>query len=158
MNNSEHISWDEFFMFSAVVASKRSKDPNTKVGAVVVDDTKIISSGYNGFCVGVPDDMDLWQSRDDPNPMRNKYMYVCHAEMNAITMCDRSCKGCTIYVTHFPCHECAKIIIQSGIRKIVFGKEWAELQSTNIVSKTLFQKVGVVVEQYNGKTAMTFGI
>lgn len=144
------ITFDEYFMMSAVIASQRSKDPSTQVGAVIVNDEKrVISMGYNGFCNGVSDDNGKW-GKDDTNPLNNKYMYVCHAEMNAITHATTRMNDCTIYVTHYPCHECAKLIIQTGIKKVVFANKWRDGTATTMASSYLFDAVGVVVEEYNG--------
>lgn len=141
-------------MFSAAVAAQRSKDPNTQVGAVIVDvDKHIVSSGYNGFCTGVSDDDGKWGKESSLN-IENKYMYVCHAEMNAIISAKGSCKGCTLYSTHFPCHSCAQLIIQSGIEKVVYGKEWGGDKDTNVVSKYLMAAVGVDVSSYIGRVGL----
>lgn len=156
-----YIPWDEYFMFSACVAAQRSKDPSTQVGAVIVDETpgvmKIVSSGYNGLCVGISDDSGLW-GKDNPDPTKNKYMYVCHAEMNAITMSDRSTRGCSIYVTHFPCHNCSLQIIQAGIRRVVYANEWGNGKDTHTVSQYLLKQSGVDVIRYDGNRELTLRI
>lgn len=144
------ISSHEQFMLNAFIASQRSKDPSTQVGAVIVNpDKRVLSTGYNGFCNGVSNDNGKW-GKDNPNPLDNKYMYVCHAEMNAITHCVSSMKGCSIFVTHFPCHECAKLIIQSGIRHVVYANMWKGGHDTTKASIYLFEQVGVNVEYYDG--------
>ena len=116
----DYISWDEYFMAVAVLSSMRSKDPNTQVGACIVNkDKKIVGTGYNGFPIGCSDDSLPWDRSG--NALDTKYPYVCHAELNAIlNSISRDLSGCTLYVALFPCNECAKAIIQSGIRKIVY--------------------------------------
>lgn len=113
------ISWDEFFMAVAQLAAKRSRDTNTRVGACIVKDKKIISTGYNGM-PRTCDDCGLPTGRDG-NFLDTKYPYTVHAEMNAILNAPSTdLTGCTLYVTHFPCCECAKAILQTGISKIVY--------------------------------------
>lgn len=113
-----YISWDEYFMGVALLASQRSKDPSTQVGACIVnDDNRIMSVGYNGFPRGCSDDEFPWEREGDKSTL-TKYPYVCHAELNAILNAGgNSLKGCRIYVALFPCNECAKAIIQCGIKK-----------------------------------------
>lgn len=117
---SDYISWDEYFMGIALLSAKRSKDPNTQVGACIVDNcNKIMSVGYNGFPIGCDDDQFPWDREGDE--FDTKYPYVCHAELNAIlNHTGNSLNGCRIYVPLFPCNECAKAIIQSGIKKVIF--------------------------------------
>lgn len=116
----DYISWDEYFMSVAVLSAMRSKDPNTQVGACIVNENrKIVGTGYNGFPMGCSDD-DLPWGREG-RPLDTKYPYVCHAELNAIlNSISRDLRGCTLYVALFPCNECAKAIIQSGIKKIIY--------------------------------------
>ena len=116
----DYISWDEYFMGVAQLASQRSKDPNTQVGACIVDgNNKIVSVGYNGFPMGCNDDDIPWARSGDEYD--TKYPYVCHAELNAIlNHRGSSLEGCKVYVPLFPCHECAKAIIQSGIREVIY--------------------------------------
>ena len=117
-----HISWDQYFMGVALLSAKRSKDPSTQVGACVVNqDKRIIGIGYNGFPTGCSDDVFPW-GKTDENSLNTKYPYVVHAEPNAILNCTSNIKGATLYVTLFPCNECAKLIIQSGIKHIVYIK------------------------------------
>ncbi len=117
---SDYISWDEYFMGVAMLSSMRSKDPNTQVGACIVnEDRKIVGVGYNGFPTGCCDDDLPWEREGEW--IDTKYPYVCHAELNAIlNSIGGNLKGCTLYVALFPCNECAKAIIQSGIKKIIF--------------------------------------
>jgi dCMP deaminase len=118
-----YLSWDEYFMAMALLTSYRSKDPNTQVGACMVSRRRIIlACGYNGFTHGCSDDAFPWQ-RTAPDPKHTKYMYVCHAEVNAILNCQASQSeqdGSTLYVTLFPCYQCAQAIVQAGIRRVVY--------------------------------------
>ena len=119
MKRENVLSWESYFMGIAHLSALRSKDPNTQVGAVIVDENKkVVSIGYNGFPMGCDDDEYPWENEGDT--LKTKYPYVVHAELNAILNSPRSVKGCTIYVSLFPCHECAKAIIQSGIRKVYY--------------------------------------
>ncbi len=115
-----YLDWDEYFMGVAVLSSLRSKDPSTQVGSCVVNkNRKIVGIGYNGFPKGCSDDALPWQREGDF--LNTKYAYVCHAEMNAILNSNtRELNDCSIYVALFPCNECAKLIIQSGIREIIY--------------------------------------
>ena len=118
MKRNDYISWDEYFMGVALLASKRSKDPNTQVGACIVDKNNVIlSTGYNGFPYGCSDDEFPWERDGDDT----KYKYVVHAELNAILNSrGKSLTGAKLYVDLFPCNECAKAIIQSGIGEVVY--------------------------------------
>ena len=139
MNKREEvISWNEYFMGIAHLSALRSKDPSTQVGAVIVDeDHKVVSIGYNGFPKGCSDDVFPW-SRDGES-LDTKYVYVVHAELNAILNSPRLVKDCTLYVSLFPCHECAKALIQAGIKDIYyklndevkheFVTDWVELEN-----------------------------
>ena len=136
------ISWDEYFMGIAHLSSKRSKDPNTQVGACVVDqDNKIVTVGYNGMPRGVKDSEVPWAR--EGGFKETKYAYVVHAELNAILNTPRSLKGCTLYVSLFPCNECAKAIIQSGIKKIVYESDKYDGTDGNIVSKKMLKLAGI---------------
>ena len=116
------LKWDEYFMAFAHLSSLRSKDPSTQVGACIVDsNNNIVSTGYNGLPKGCSDDEFSWIR--DGQLLETKYPYVVHAELNAILNSKISVKGCTIYVSLFPCNECAKAIIQSGITKIVYESD-----------------------------------
>ena len=118
MKRRDYISWDEYFMGVSLLAAKRSKDPNTQVGACIVDGGNIIlSTGYNGFPYGCSDDVYPWEREGDDT----KYNYVVHAELNAILNArGKDLKGARLYVDLFPCNECAKAIIQSGIAEVVY--------------------------------------
>lgn len=136
------LTWDEYFMGLAHLSALRSKDPNTQVGAAIVDENhRVVSVGYNGFPTGVSDDEFPW-SREG-NVLTSKYAFVVHAELNAILNSQRSVRGCTIYVSLFPCNECAKAIIQSGIKKIVYESDKYNGVDTNIASKRMLRAAGV---------------
>ena len=139
----DFLSWDEYFMGVAMLASYRSKDPNTQVGACIVNSkNRIMSVGYNGFPMGCSDDEFPWERQG--SAYDTKYFYVCHAELNAILNSrDSNLDGCRIYVALFPCNECAKAIIQSGIREVVYiSDKYAETESTR-ASKRMFDAAGV---------------
>ncbi|MCI7723803.1 MAG: dCMP deaminase family protein [Erysipelotrichaceae bacterium] len=136
------LTWDEYFMGLAHLSALRSKDPNTQVGAAIVDENhRVVSVGYNGFPTGVSDDEFPW-SREG-GVLTSKYAFVVHAELNAILNSQRSVRGCTIYVSLFPCNECAKAIIQSGIKKIVYESDKYNGVDTNIASKRMLKAAGV---------------
>ena len=132
----------------ALLAAKRSKDPNTQVGACIVNDKKrIMSIGYNGFPMGCDDDDFPWE-REGDNSFDTKYPYVCHAELNAIlNNRGANLEGCTIYVGLFPCCECAKAIIQSGIKKVIYLSDKYKDSDSTRASKRMFTAAGVELEQ-----------
>ena len=139
-----YISWDEYLMGIALLSSMRSKDPSTQVGACIVsDDNKIMSVGYNGFPRGCSDDEYPWErSADCSND--TKYPFVCHAELNAILNSGgHNLSGSRIYVALFPCNECAKAIIQAGIKRIIFESDKYDGADTNIASKRMLRAAGV---------------
>ena len=136
------LTWDEYFMGLAHLSALRSKDPNTQVGAAIVDENhRVVSVGYNGFPTGVSDDEFPWSI--EGGVLTSKYAFVVHAELNAILNSQRSVRGCTIYVSLFPCNECAKAIIQSGIKKIVYESDKYNGVDTNIASKRMLKAAGV---------------
>lgn len=140
----DYISWDEYFMGIAALAAHRSKDPGTQVGACIVDsDMKIVSIGYNGFPNHCSDDEFPW-SREADDAYDTKYVYVVHAELNAILNSGgRSLKDTSIFVTLFPCNECAKAIIQSGIKRIVYQCDKYEGSTATKASKRMLKAAGV---------------
>ena len=143
----DYISWDEYFMGIAVLSSMRSKDPNTQVGACIVSpDKKIIGVGYNGFPIGCSDDELPWEREGDW--IETKYPYVCHAELNAILNSSLpSLKGATLYVALFPCNECAKAIIQVGIKKVVYlSNKYKDTDATKASVKML-EAAGVELQE-----------
>ena len=141
----DYINWDEYFMAIAKLSAMRSKDPNTQVGACIVsDDNRILSIGYNGAPNGFNDDKFPWGR--EGNELDTKYLYVCHAEMNAILNYRGSKKDlehAKIYVDLFPCNECAKIIIQSGIKKIIYVCDKHANTPGVIASKRLLNECNV---------------
>lgn len=145
----DYISWDEYFMGVAKLAGLRSKDPNTQVGACIVSqDNKILSMGYNGFPKGCSDDEYPW-NRDGDDPLCNKYFYSTHSELNAIlNYRGGSLEGAKLYVTLFPCNECAKAIIQSGIKEVVYECDKYEKTPSVIASKRMFASSGVKMTKY----------
>ena len=139
----DYLSWDEYFMGIAILSSYRSKDPNTQVGACIVNDkNKIMSVGYNGFPLGCSDDEFPWER--DGDAYDTKYPYVCHAELNAIlNNAGAPLEGCRVYVALFPCNECAKAIIQSGIKEVVYLSDKYDKTPMNLASKRMFKAAGV---------------
>lgn len=143
----DYISWDEYFMGIAVLSSMRSKDPNTQVGACIVSpEKKIIGVGYNGFPIGCSDDELPWAREGEW--IETKYPYVCHAELNAILNSPvSSLKGATLYVALFPCNECAKAIIQTGIRKVVYLSDKYKDTDATKASRKMMESAGIELEQ-----------
>ena len=139
----EHVlSWDEYFMGLAHLSAMRSKDPSTQVGAVIVDqEHKVVGIGYNGLPIGCSDDEFPWDR--EGGMLETKYAFVVHAELNAILNSTRNLHGCTLYVSLFPCNECAKAIIQSGIRKIVYEDDKYATADNGIASKKMLNAAGV---------------
>ena len=144
----DYISWDEYFMGIAMLSGMRSKDPNTQVGACIVDpEHKILSMGYNGFPLGCSDDEFPWV-REGENPLKTKYVYTVHSELNAIlNFRGGSLEGAKLYVSLFPCNECAKAIIQSGIKRIVYESDKYADSETTIASKKMLQAAGIELVQ-----------
>ena len=144
----DYITWDEYFMGVAQLAGFRSKDPNSQVGACIVSgDNKILSIGYNGFPVGCSDDEFPWNREGEPYD--SKYFYVTHAELNAIlNYRGGSLEGSKVYVTMFPCNECAKAIIQSGIREVIYDcDKYADTPAVK-ASKRMMDASDVIYRQY----------
>jgi len=145
MKRMDYISWDEYFMGIAMLAAKRSKDPNTQVGACIVSpDNIIISTGYNGMPKGCSDDIYPWDREGE----ETKYAYVVHAELNAILNANgRDLRGSRVYVALFPCNECAKAIIQSGVKEVLYlSDKYADSMST-LASKRMLDSAGVKYRQ-----------
>lgn len=144
----DYINWDEYFMGIAALSALRSKDPNSQVGACIVSqENKILSMGYNGFPLGCSDDVFPWGREGEPSD--TKYPYVVHSELNAIlNYRGGSLQGTKIYVTLFPCNECAKAIIQSGIKTVIYDCDKYDGTPMNIVSKKLLESAGVEVVKY----------
>ena len=146
----DYISWDEYFMGISLLSCLRSKDPNTQVGACIVNgDNHIVSVGYNGLPRGCSDDEYPWDRTAD-TPNKTKYPFVCHAELNAILNSAHSdLRGSRVYVTLFPCNECAKAIIQSGIREIIYLSDKYHDTNASIASRRLFNMAGVKYRAYH---------
>lgn len=145
LKRTDYISWSEFFMGIAKLAAQRSKDPNTQVGCCIVKDHKIVGVGYNGMPNGIPDDDDLmfpWTGEGDF--LHSKYAYVVHAELNAIlnTIDPNQLKGATMFCTLAPCNECAKAIIQSGIKMVVYSSTWRDTDY-HIAAEKMLIKAGI---------------
>ena len=151
MKRQDYLSWDEYFMGLAILSAERSKDPSTQVGACIVDENnKIVSVGYNGAPIGYDDDKDMnWERSGDF--LNTKYAYVCHSELNAILNSKIPVTGCKLYVTLFPCNECAKVIIQSGIKEFVYLSDKYDGTEGNIAAKKMFDTCGVKYTKYEQK-------
>ena len=145
MKRNDYISWDEYFMGIAMLAAKRSKDPNTQVGACIVSaDNIILSIGYNGMPKGCSDDVFPWVREGE----ETKYPYVVHAELNAILNANgRDLRGSRLYVALFPCNECAKAIIQSGVKEVLYLSDKYCDTMLNLASKRMLQAAGVKFTQ-----------
>jgi dCMP deaminase len=145
---TDYISWDQYFMGVSLLSAQRSKDPNTQVGACIVDpDNKVIGIGYNGLPKGCSDDEFPWER--EGAYADTKYAYISHAELNAIlNSSNNTLKGSSIYVSLFPCNECAKAIIQSGIREVVYMSD--KYKDTDIIkaSKRLLNTAGITLRNY----------
>ena len=148
MKRENYLTWDEYFMGIALMSAERSKDPNSQVGACIVDkDNKIVSLGYNGAPIGYDDDKNMTWNREGEF-LDTKYAYVCHSELNAILNSKMSVRDCRIYVTLFPCNECAKAIIQSGIKEVIYLSDKYAGTKENIASKKMLDVCGVTYKQY----------
>lgn len=149
MKRKDYISWDEYFMGIALLSSQRSKDPSTQVGACIVDEyNKIVGIGYNGFPIGCDDDILPW-GKDSDKPNETKYPYVVHAEANAILNSTKDLHGARMYVALFPCNECAKLLIQSGIKEIVYLSDKYSQTDNVKASKRMLDMAGVKYRKLN---------
>ena len=150
MKRLDYISWDEYFMGVAMLSAKRSKDPNTQVGCAIVNsDKKIIGIGYNGFPKSISDDELPWER--EGSYLDTKYPYVVHAEANAILNSTRSLEGATLYVTLFPCNECAKLLVQSGIKEVVYLLDKHHDSDETVASRRILKLAGVKLRQMKMK-------
>lgn len=154
MKKQEYLEWDEYFMGIAILSAERSKDPNTSVGTCIVsEDNKILSVGYNGMPRGCSDDEYPWDREGDE--LDTKYAYVCHAELNAILNYTGShLKNSRVYTTLFPCNECTKALIQSGITQVIYlCDKYADSVSV-MAAKRMMKSAGITYRQYEsaGKT------
>ncbi|MBR2067816.1 MAG: dCMP deaminase family protein [Solobacterium sp.] len=147
------LNWDEYFMGLAHLSALRSKDPSTQVGAAIVDENhRVVSVGYNGFPKGCDDEIFPWDREGDV--LNTKYAFVVHAELNAILSSKWPVNGCTIYVSLFPCNECAKAIIQSGINRVVYESDKYDGVDTNIASKRMLKAAGVELVKLENTIAL----
>jgi dCMP deaminase len=146
---TDYLSWDDYFMAISFLTAQRSKDPNTQVGACIVDaDKRIVGLGYNGFPAGCSDD-DLPWARQGSSELHKKYLYVCHAEVNAIlNKCSADVKGAVLYVALFPCNDCAKMIIQAGIREVIYMSDRYHDSDACRASRIMFQMAGVTLRNH----------
>ena len=146
---ADYLEWSEYFMAVSFLSAMRSKDPATQVGACIVSpDNRIVGIGYNGMPRGCSDNQLPWGKSSD-NELDNKYMYVCHAEMNAIlNKNSEKITDCSIYVALFPCNECAKMIIQSGIKSVIYLSDKHKNKNSTIASKRLLDMAGVKYTQF----------
>ena len=149
MKTKKYIAWDQYFMGIAKISALRSKDPNTKVGCCIVNrDNKIVGVGYNGMPIGC-DDHDFPWVRNSSSKLNEKYMYVVHSEINAILNRNSShLENCKLYVTLFPCHECAKVIIQSGIREVIYEQNLYKNSESTIAAMRMFKYANVKMTKY----------
>lgn len=143
----DYLSWDEYFMGLALLSSKRSKDPNTQVGCCIANKNNIIVAiGYNGLPRGCKDEEYPWARTGDFKDV--KYSYIVHAELNAILNSKvEDLANCRLYVTLFPCNECAKAIIQSGIKEVYFLSDKYHDSDVSCVSRRMFDDAGVKYKQ-----------
>uniref|UniRef100_A0A667Y3Z7 Deoxycytidylate deaminase n=1 Tax=Myripristis murdjan TaxID=586833 RepID=A0A667Y3Z7_9TELE len=143
----------------ALLAARRSRDPSTQVGACIVnEEKKIVGVGYNGMPNGCGDDSLPWRRSGD-NPVETKYFYVCHAELNAIMNKNSAdLKGCTIYVTLFPCNECSKLLIQAGIKNVIYLSDKYHKLDNVIASKKMLDLAGIPYEKQSSHYGFHLGL
>lgn len=145
------ISWDEYFMGIASLSALRSKDPSTQVGACIVDsNNKVVSIGYNGMPRGINESKLTWNKNEG---LDSKYLYVCHAEFNAIlnTRDGSQLHGCRLYVTLFPCNECAKAVIQTGIKEVIYASDKYKDTVGTQASRKMLELAGIKLTEYKGR-------
>ena len=144
----DYISWDNYFMGVALLSAMRCKDPNTQVGACIVNpDKRIVGIGYNGMPIWCKDEEFPWERTG--GFLDTKYAYVVHAEPNAILNANSQTRNCTLYVTLFPCNECAKLVIQSGIKEIVYMDDKYNGTESDIASKRMLDAAGIKYRKMN---------
>lgn len=148
---TDYITWDEYFMGVALLSARRSKDPNTQVGACIVNNqNKIVGAGYNGLPIGCSDEDFPWEKTG--NFLNTKYPYVCHAELNAIlNNIGMDLTGCRIYTALFPCNECSKAIIQSGIKEVIFLSDKYAGTEVSVASRRMLDTAGVTCRKVEVK-------
>ena len=149
MKKQDYLTWDQYFMGVAKMSAMRSKDPHTSVGACIVgENNKILSMGYNGMPRGCSDESFPWE-REGDNPLDTKYVYVCHAELNAILNYEgHSMKGARIYTTLFPCNECTKALIQVGIREVIYMDDLYPDSASVVAAKKMMKAAGITYRAY----------
>ncbi len=148
MKKQDYLSWDQYFMGIAKLSALRSKDPNTSVGACIVGtDNKILSVGYNGMPQGCSDDEYPWDREGDP--LNTKYLFVCHAELNALlNYTGTNLQGARIYTTLFPCNECTKALIQSGISEVIYMEDKYRDTPSVMAAKRMMKSAGICWREY----------
>ena len=150
MKREDYISWDEYFMGIALLSARRSKDPSTQVGACIVsNENRILSVGYNGMPRNCDDDEYPWDR--EGGALETKYMFVCHAELNAIlnySSANGTLKGSKVYTTLFPCNECAKALVQSGVSEIVYYSDKYSTTDSTLAAKRMFRSAGIKLTSY----------
>lgn len=148
MKRENYVSWDEYFMGIAFMSAQRSKDPSTQVGACIVSsENRILSVGYNGMPKNCDDDLFPWDREGDE--LNTKYMFVCHAELNAIlNYSGTNLKGSKVYVTLFPCNECAKALIQSGVSEVIYYSDKYSDSFSTLAAKRMFESAGIKMTPY----------
>lgn len=146
LKENSRPSWDLTFMNMAEVIAKRSKDPDKKVGAIIVKDRIVLGVGYNGFPRNYGSDEVFPLTENKEKPLENKNNFIVHAEVNAILNASMKVDGSTLYCTLFPCHECAKLIVQSGIKEVIYKDPWKEKETVKL-SRHIFDKCGVIYRQ-----------
>lgn len=159
MKRLDYINWEEYFMSIAILSAMRSKDPSTQVGACIVNkENRIVSVGYNGFPRGCSDDDFPWTKGEDVED--SKYLYVTHAELNAILNCrGANLTGTKIFVTHFPCNECTKAIIQSGIEEVIYLENPHNDRKDIMASQKMFNAANIRYREYSlSKKQISFKI
>jgi dCMP deaminase len=144
INVKSEISWDEYFMLQAMMASFRSKDPSSKVGCVIVDENNHqVTMGYNGMVAGVDESKIPWGRETTVGLEFQKYGYVVHSEANAIMHANRSLEGTRVYVTLFPCNECAKLIASKKIKEVIFLNDKYRDTENNRIARKIFDLAGI---------------
>lgn len=144
----DYLQWNDYFMGIADLSSQRSKDPKTQVGCCIVNPDKkhILSIGYNGLPLGFDDSEFVWEKSD--NFIEDKKSYIVHAEANAILNSTTSIEGADVYVTMFPCNDCAKLLAQSRVGKVIYKDDRYLYKDEGVVSLKIFEKAGIQVERY----------
>lgn len=148
MKREDYLKWDEYFMGIALLSAMRSKDPSTSVGACIVSkDNKILSVGYNGMPIGCSDDEFPWEREGDA--LNTKYFYVCHAELNAIlNYTGTDMRGAKVYTTLFPCNECTKALIQTGISEVIYYSDKYRDSDSTVAARRMLDAAGITYRKY----------